>query len=78
MEQFRFYADSQKEIFILQVLNETEYQAWAVQHKAAESDMNDREELVMQSCIALEKDLELLGRLPLNPLTYDMFIIFPI
>ncbi|GFR72418.1 phospholipid-transporting ATPase [Elysia marginata] len=43
------------------VLSETEYQAWAVQHKSAESDMNDRDELVMQSCIALEKDLDLLG-----------------
>ncbi|GFO46882.1 phospholipid-transporting ATPase [Plakobranchus ocellatus] len=43
------------------VLGESEYQAWAVSHKAAESDMNEREELVMRSCVALEKDLELLG-----------------
>ncbi|RUS74359.1 hypothetical protein EGW08_017882 [Elysia chlorotica] len=43
------------------VLNEKEYQAWASQHKKAESDMNDRDGLVMQSCLILEKDLELLG-----------------
>ena len=47
---------------LFQVLNESDYQAWAVKHKAAESDMNNRDELVMQSCLTLEKDLELLGR----------------
>lgn len=43
------------------VLTEREYGEWSVNHKKAEIDMTNRDELVLRSCNAIEKDLELLG-----------------
>ncbi|KAH9489279.1 putative phospholipid-transporting ATPase VA [Bulinus truncatus] len=43
------------------VLNEQEYSEWAREFKKAEEDLENRDELVSQKCIVIEKNLELLG-----------------
>ncbi|XP_059146032.1 phospholipid-transporting ATPase VB-like [Physella acuta] len=43
------------------VLSEQEYGEWAIKHKKAEIDMNNRDELIRESCNLIERDLDLLG-----------------
>lgn len=43
------------------VLSEQEYQAWLQSHKDAESAMDDRDRLIMDSACRIETNLELLG-----------------
>ncbi|XP_012939199.2 probable phospholipid-transporting ATPase VA, partial [Aplysia californica] len=42
-------------------LDAATYERWAVEHRKAESSMNNRDELILESCLAIEKDIELLG-----------------
>uniref|UniRef100_A0A2C9L448 P-type ATPase C-terminal domain-containing protein n=1 Tax=Biomphalaria glabrata TaxID=6526 RepID=A0A2C9L448_BIOGL len=43
------------------VLPEKEYLEWAAEFKKAEDNIDNRDELVSQSCAVIERDLELLG-----------------
>lgn len=45
-----------------QVLEEEEYEAWLKRHLLAESSIENREELMLESAQRLETNLTLLGR----------------
>ena len=47
---------------ITQVLDKQEYEGWLTEHHDAEVSLTNREELLFQSYLAIEKKLELLGK----------------
>ena len=48
-------------VLVCQVLSESAYNSWLIDHKNAEADMMDREQALMDSACRIESDLELLG-----------------
>lgn len=48
-------------LLILQVMSDEEYEEWLKEHFRAESDIDHREELLLESALRLENNLSLLG-----------------
>lgn len=51
----------QQTFYLLQVISPEEYENWVRKHTYAESALEDRDQLLLESANRIEKDFELLG-----------------